>query len=95
MANRFFRDPIDALAAAGIVPALLITVALLVTARVYRNLRWRDFLETATDAARTTGMILRAGAGAGLCRNGRCEPAWRAKIPQRSPGSIAHAAQEN
>ncbi|MGO4778303.1 TRAP transporter large permease subunit, partial [Lysobacter sp. 2RAB21] len=38
--------------------AIAVVYALLVTALVYRNLRWRDFLETVTGAARTTGMIL-------------------------------------
>ena len=38
--------------------AIAVVYALLVTALVYRNLRWRDFLETVASAARTTGMIL-------------------------------------
>ena len=38
--------------------AIAVVYALLVTALVYRNLHWRDFLETVTNAARTTGMIV-------------------------------------
>lgn len=38
--------------------AIAVVYALLVTTLVYRNLSWRDFLETVTGAARTTGMIL-------------------------------------
>ena len=38
--------------------AIAVVYALLVTALVYRNLRWRDFLDTVAGAARTTGMIL-------------------------------------
>ncbi|ALN84817.1 TRAP transporter, DctM subunit [Lysobacter capsici] len=38
--------------------AIAVVYALLVTALVYRKLRWRDFLETVASAARTTGMIL-------------------------------------
>ena len=38
--------------------AIAVVYALLVTTLVYRNLGWRDFLDTVTGAARTTGMIL-------------------------------------
>lgn len=38
--------------------AIAVVYALLVTTLVYRNLRWREFLDTVTGAARTTGMIL-------------------------------------
>jgi len=38
--------------------AIAVCYALIVTAFVYRNLHWRDFVETCAHAARTTGMIL-------------------------------------
>ncbi len=38
--------------------AMAVLYALLVTALVYRQLKWRDFLATAAQAARTTGAIL-------------------------------------
>jgi tripartite ATP-independent transporter DctM subunit len=38
--------------------AIAVVYALLVTALVYRALRWREFLGTVTHAARTTGVIL-------------------------------------
>jgi len=38
--------------------AVAVLYALLVTAVLYRQLRWREFFETVTHAARTTGVIL-------------------------------------
>ncbi|MET0289634.1 MAG: TRAP transporter large permease [Pseudoxanthomonas sp.] len=38
--------------------AIAVVYALLVTAVLYRQLKWRDFLATVTHAARTTGVIL-------------------------------------
>ena len=38
--------------------AIAVVYALLVTVVVYRQLKWRDFLDTVTHAARTTGVIL-------------------------------------
>ncbi|QBB69408.1 TRAP transporter large permease [Pseudolysobacter antarcticus] len=38
--------------------AIAVCYALLVTALVYRKLRWRDFVQTCAQAARMTGMIL-------------------------------------
>ena len=38
--------------------AIAVVYALLVTAVIYRQLKWRDFLETVSHAARTTGVIL-------------------------------------
>ena len=38
--------------------AIAVVYALLVTVVIYRQLKWRDFLDTVTHAARTTGVIL-------------------------------------
>ena len=38
--------------------AIAVVYALFVTVVIYRQLKWRDFLETVTNAARTTGVIL-------------------------------------
>ncbi|WP_058833501.1 TRAP transporter large permease [Luteimonas abyssi] len=46
--------------------AIAVLYALLVTTVLYRQLRWREFFETVTHAARTTGVILFVIAAAAL-----------------------------
>lgn len=46
--------------------AVAVVYALLVTVVLYRQLKWREFLATATHAARTTGVILFVIAAAAL-----------------------------
>lgn len=46
--------------------AIAVLYALLVTALLYRQLKWREFFETVTHAARTTGVILFVIAAAAL-----------------------------
>jgi tripartite ATP-independent transporter DctM subunit len=44
--------------------AIAVCYSLLITGLVYRRLRWRDFVATASHAARTTGMVVFVIAGA-------------------------------
>src|SRR5690349_1627166 len=44
--------------------AIAVCYSLIITGLVYRRLRWRDFVATASHAARTTGMVVFVIAGA-------------------------------